>query len=68
MKINIYTQAVPNIPWEEPAKELRAVWRYSGNPVIPRRIAIYYGCADNCTSIAFTSVNRIIPYIQANSL
>lgn len=32
------------------------------------RIAIYYGCADTCTGIAFTTVDRIIPYIQENSL
>ena len=32
------------------------------------RIAIYYGCADTCTSIAFTTVDRVIPYIRENSL
>lgn len=32
------------------------------------RIAIYYGCADTCTSIAFTTVDRVIHYIRANSL
>lgn len=32
------------------------------------RIAIYYGCADTCTGIAFTSVDRIVSYIKENSL
>jgi beta-1,4-mannooligosaccharide/beta-1,4-mannosyl-N-acetylglucosamine phosphorylase len=35
MKIKVYTQAVPNIPWQEPAEKTGAVWRYRGNPVIP---------------------------------
>ena len=32
------------------------------------RIAVYYGCADTCTGIAFTTVDRVIPYIRDNSL
>jgi beta-1,4-mannooligosaccharide/beta-1,4-mannosyl-N-acetylglucosamine phosphorylase len=32
------------------------------------RIAIYYGCADTCTGLAFTTVDRIVPYIRDNSL
>jgi beta-1,4-mannooligosaccharide/beta-1,4-mannosyl-N-acetylglucosamine phosphorylase len=32
------------------------------------RIAIYYGCADTCTGLAFTTVDRIVPYIRNNSL
>jgi predicted GH43/DUF377 family glycosyl hydrolase len=180
MKIRVCSKAIPNIPWEERGEEDSPVWRYSGNPVIPRnivpvansvfnsavvpfedgfagvfrcddicrrmnihrgfsddgidwkldhepivftdtepdlpgsdykydprvieiegryallhpreiyeqvgdvqnvvfpggalcdgdtgRIAIYYGCADTCTGIAFTTVDRVIPYIQENSL
>jgi beta-1,4-mannooligosaccharide/beta-1,4-mannosyl-N-acetylglucosamine phosphorylase len=32
------------------------------------RIAIYYGCADTCTGLAFTSIDRVVPYIMENSL
>ena len=32
------------------------------------RIAIYYGCADTCIGIAFTTVDTIVSYIQENSL
>ncbi|MBI9016683.1 MAG: glycoside hydrolase family 130 protein [Phycisphaerae bacterium] len=31
------------------------------------RIAIYYGCADTCTSIAFCQVDELIDYIKTNS-
>jgi beta-1,4-mannooligosaccharide/beta-1,4-mannosyl-N-acetylglucosamine phosphorylase len=31
------------------------------------RIAIYYGCADTVTGIAFTQVDELIAYIKANS-
>lgn len=35
----IVGNALPNIPWEErPADSAATVWRYSGNPVIPRDI------------------------------
>ena len=33
------TNSLPNIPWEErPADCSDVVWRYSGNPVIPRNL------------------------------
>src|SRR4051812_7159917 len=33
----IIGQPLPNIPWEaRPADQAGVVWRYSGNPVIPR--------------------------------
>ncbi len=36
-KTIINGQALPNIPWEDkPEGHLNPVWRYSGNPVIPR--------------------------------
>jgi beta-1,4-mannooligosaccharide/beta-1,4-mannosyl-N-acetylglucosamine phosphorylase len=31
------------------------------------RIAIYYGCADTVTSLAFTQVDELIAYIKANA-
>ncbi|MCQ2742286.1 MAG: glycoside hydrolase family 130 protein [Bacilli bacterium] len=30
------------------------------------KMAIYYGCADTCTSIAFTTVDRLVNYIKEN--
>ena len=30
------------------------------------RIAIYYGCADTVTGLAFTTVDRLVNYIQEN--
>lgn len=30
------------------------------------RIALYYGCADTYTSVAFTTVDRVIDYIKKN--
>jgi hypothetical protein len=56
MRIKIYCKAIPNITREE-SQKTGAVWRNG-----------YYRGADTCTSIAFTSVDRIIPYIQGNSL
>jgi len=32
------------------------------------RIAIYYGCADTVTGLAFTTVDRLIDFMKANSL
>lgn len=32
------------------------------------RIAIYYGCADTVTGIAFTTIDEILPWLKANSL
>ncbi len=30
---------LPNIPWEEkPAGSVDVIWRYSGNPIIPRNL------------------------------
>lgn len=31
------------------------------------RIAIYYGCADTCTSLCFTTVDDVIEWLDANS-
>jgi len=31
------------------------------------RIAIYYGCADTCTGLAFTTVDDVIDYLMKNS-
>ena len=31
------------------------------------RIAVYYGCADTVTGLAFTTVDRVLNYIKANS-
>ncbi len=31
------------------------------------RIAVYYGCADTVTGLAFTTVDRVLDYIKANS-
>ena len=31
------------------------------------RIAIYYGCADTVTGLAFTTVDKVLDYIKANS-
>ena len=31
------------------------------------RIAIYYGCADTVTGLAFTTVDRVLDYIKKNS-
>ncbi len=31
------------------------------------RIAIYYGCADTCTSLCFTTVDDVIDYLKNNS-
>lgn len=31
------------------------------------RIAIYYGCADTCTSLAFTTVDDVMKYLDENS-
>ena len=38
MNIRVYCKAIPKIPWEEMGEDERPVWRYSGNPVIPRNI------------------------------
>jgi beta-1,4-mannooligosaccharide/beta-1,4-mannosyl-N-acetylglucosamine phosphorylase len=32
------------------------------------RIAIYYGCADTVTSVAFTTVDELLTYVKENSL
>ena len=32
------------------------------------RIAIYYGCADTVTGLAFTTVDVLLDYIKENSL
>ena len=32
------------------------------------RIAIYYGCADSVTGLAFTTVDELISYMKENSL
>lgn len=32
------------------------------------RIAIYYGCADTVTSVAFTTVDEVLPWLKSNSL
>ena len=32
------------------------------------RIAIYYGCADTVTGIAFTTVDELMSYMKENSL
>ena len=32
------------------------------------RIAIYYGCADTVTGLAFTTVDTLLDYIKANHL
>lgn len=32
------------------------------------RIAIYYGCADTVTGLAFTTVDRLLAFMKANSL
>ena len=32
------------------------------------RIAIYYGCADTVTGLAFTTVDDLLAYIRENSL
>ena len=32
------------------------------------RIAIYYGCADTVTGLAFTTVDELISYMKENSL
>ena len=31
------------------------------------RIAMYYGCADTVTGLAFTTVDRVLDYIKKNS-
>jgi beta-1,4-mannooligosaccharide/beta-1,4-mannosyl-N-acetylglucosamine phosphorylase len=31
------------------------------------RIAIYYGCADTCVSMAFTTVDAVVDYVKAHS-
>ena len=55
-----------NIPWEKrPAGCNDVVWRYSSNPVI-QRLAIYYGCADTVTGLAFGYIDDIINYIKKN--
>lgn len=32
------------------------------------RIAIYYGCADTVTGMAFTTIDELLPWLKANSL
>jgi beta-1,4-mannooligosaccharide/beta-1,4-mannosyl-N-acetylglucosamine phosphorylase len=32
------------------------------------RIAIYYGCADTTTGLAFCEVDEVIDFVKANSL
>ena len=32
------------------------------------RIAIYYGCADTVTGLAFTTVDELLDYMKKNSL
>ena len=32
------------------------------------RIAIYYGCADTVTGLAFTTVDELLGYMRENSL
>lgn len=32
------------------------------------KIAIYYGCADTVTGIAFTTIDELLPWLKANSL
>ncbi len=32
------------------------------------RMAIYYGCADTCTSICFTTVDRLLSYLKAHRM
>ncbi len=36
MAVKIIGEPLPNIPWEEKPAGAGVVWRYSGNPVIPR--------------------------------
>jgi len=31
------------------------------------RIAIYYGCADTVTALAFTQIDEVLAYVKANS-
>lgn len=31
------------------------------------RIAVYYGCADSVTGLAYTTVDELIAYIKENS-
>ena len=32
------------------------------------KIAIYYGCADTVTGLAFTTVERLLDYVKKNTL
>ena len=32
------------------------------------KIAIYYGCADTVTGLAFTTVKRLLDYVKKNAL
>ena len=37
-------------------------------PAATGRIAIYYGCADTVTGLAFTTVDELISFMKANPL
>jgi beta-1,4-mannooligosaccharide/beta-1,4-mannosyl-N-acetylglucosamine phosphorylase len=49
----IIGDALPNIPWEDPPPDAKVMWRYSGNPVIPRD-------AIPCSNSIFNSA--VVPY------
>jgi beta-1,4-mannooligosaccharide/beta-1,4-mannosyl-N-acetylglucosamine phosphorylase len=54
MTVKIIGDSLPNIPWEDkPADSRSVVWRYSGNPVIPRDLI-------PCSNSIFNSA--VVPY------
>lgn len=56
MNILINAQSLPNIPWEEPGKvnrERSPLWRYSGNPVIPRNLTTHSNSIFNSAVVPF---------------
>jgi len=56
MSILKNAQALPNIPWEErPAggNDNSPLWRYSGNPIIPRNLTAYSNSIFNSAVVPF---------------
>jgi beta-1,4-mannooligosaccharide/beta-1,4-mannosyl-N-acetylglucosamine phosphorylase len=58
-KIIIIGDSLPNIPWEDkPAGSMDVVWRYSGNPVIPRDLIPSSNSIFNSAVVAFNGEFR----------
>jgi beta-1,4-mannooligosaccharide/beta-1,4-mannosyl-N-acetylglucosamine phosphorylase len=53
MTVKIIGDALPNIPWEDKPADAGVMWRYSGNPVIPRDLI-------PCANSIFNSA--VVPY------